>query len=197
VTGTMYTNVTTTATVVASDSFPITVCFAYDPTNVSNPANLSLMHFENGQWINVTTQVDTAAHIICGGVTSLSPFAVVIGKPVTVTIQIKPPSSPPVPINLSSNGVTPVAILSTSTFDATKVVPSSIVIDGAAVRLKGKGTYQCSAQDVNGDNRNDLVCQVTTNQIDLIPGSAMAILTATTTSGTPIQGQEAINVVKQ
>jgi hypothetical protein len=35
------------------------------------------------------------------------------------------------------------------------------------------------------------------NQFTLIPGSALAILTATTTAGTPIQGQEAINVVKQ
>ena len=36
-----------------------------------------------------------------------------------------------------------------------------------------------------------------TNQIELILGSPNAILTATTTSGTPIQGQEAINVVKR
>jgi hypothetical protein len=197
VTGSMYMNIVTTATVVASDSFPITVCFSYNPAQVTDPTKLSLMHFENGQWINVTTQVDTTADIICGGVSSLSPFAVVIGKPVTVTIQIKPPSSAPVSINLSSGGMVPIAILSTSTFDATKVVPSSILIDGAKVNLKGKGTYQCSSQDVNGDHRADLLCQVTTNQIDLIPGSDMAILTATTTSGTPIQGQEAINVVKQ
>jgi len=51
-----FTNVITTATVVASDSFPITVCFAYDPAQVTNPANLSLMHFEVSEWINVTTR---------------------------------------------------------------------------------------------------------------------------------------------
>jgi hypothetical protein len=35
------------------------------------------MHFEGGVWVDVTTSLDTAANVICGRVTSLSPFAIV------------------------------------------------------------------------------------------------------------------------
>src|SRR5262249_30927004 len=69
--------------------------------------------------------------------------------PPAVTIQIKPDAPAPVPINLQSGGVTPVAILSTPHFDATLVDPATILLSGAPVRLRGNGTYSCSPQDVN------------------------------------------------
>jgi hypothetical protein len=50
---------------------------------------------------------------------------------VTVTIQIKPLAVPPVPTNLSSAGVVPVAILSSATFDATQVDPT-VLLAGAS-----------------------------------------------------------------
>jgi hypothetical protein len=65
------------------------------------------------------------------------------------------------------------------------------------VKLKGNGGYSCSASDVNGDGIKDLVCQVPTNQFQIIPGSDVAYLTAETSSNQPIQGQEVITVVPQ
>lgn len=116
----------------------------------------------------------------------------------TVSIEIKPPATAPVPINLSSAGVIPVAILSTPTFDATQVDPSTVTLAGAHVQLIGKsGKYQCSVQDVNGDGINDLLCQVSTAQSLIQPGDSNAVLEATTFAGLPIVGQEEITIVPQ
>jgi hypothetical protein len=64
-----YYNITTSATF----NGKVTVCIHY--SGVANESKLKLLHFENGQWINVTTSLDTGNDIICGEVTSLSPFA--------------------------------------------------------------------------------------------------------------------------
>lgn len=114
----------------------------------------------------------------------------------TPVIQIKPPATAPVPINQSSAGVIPVAILSSSTFDATQVDPASVSLAGARVKLIGKSDkYSCNAQDVNGDGLDDLVCQVSTAQFMVEPGDSTAVLEATTNSGQPIHGEEAITIV--
>ena len=52
---------------------PITVCINYITFN--GPPRL--LHFENGVPVDVTTSVDTVNQIICGQVTSLSPFTLV------------------------------------------------------------------------------------------------------------------------
>ena len=59
-------------------TFPqVTVCIDYGDTQFDNENSLRLLHFENGQWNDVTTSLDTANNLICGTTTSLSPFAVV------------------------------------------------------------------------------------------------------------------------
>jgi hypothetical protein len=117
------------------------------------------------------------------------------GLPPPVTIQINPPAKAPVPINLKSEGVTPVAILSTPGFDATQVNPATIDLSGAPVRSAGGGQFSCSAQDVNGDGLPDLVCQIITDQLKLGPTSTQALLTGMTFSGAFIQGTATIRVV--
>ncbi len=54
------------------------------------------------------------------------------GAILMVDIDIKPGGDPN-SINLNSRGVIPVAILSTETFDATTLDPSTIVFEGAYV----------------------------------------------------------------
>jgi hypothetical protein len=117
------------------------------------------------------------------------------GLPPPVTIQIKPPAKAPVPINLKSEGVTPVAILSTPGFDATQVNPATIDLSGAPVRSARGGEFSCTEQDVNGDGLPDLVCQIITDRLKLGPTSTQAVLTGMTFSGAFIQGTEAIRVV--
>ncbi len=115
-----------------------------------------------------------------------------------VSIEIKPPASAPVPINLSSSGVIPVAILSTATFDATTVDPGTVSLAGGKVKLIGKSDkYSCSIQDVNGDGLPDLLCQVSTAQFMIEAGQSTGTLEAQTFSGQHIIGQETIQIVPQ
>ncbi len=55
----------------ASFSGSIEVCI--DSTGISFPGPPTLWHYEGGTWVNMTTSVNGA--IVCGSVTSLSPFA--------------------------------------------------------------------------------------------------------------------------
>ncbi|HEY3243812.1 MAG TPA: hypothetical protein VGM03_10715 [Phycisphaerae bacterium] len=55
----------------------IEVCINYANTSFGDATALRLFHFENDAWLDVTTSLDTASNIICGQVTSLSPFVIV------------------------------------------------------------------------------------------------------------------------
>ena len=93
-----------------------------------------------------------------------------------LTIEIAPlvidikPGSYPNSINLGSNGVVPVAILSTADFDATLISADTVFLAGAGVAVRGKGNkYLASEEDVNGDGLLDLVVKVETENLD--PGT--------------------------
>jgi hypothetical protein len=115
-------------------------------------------------------------------------------KATTVTIDIKPGSFPN-SIHLSSNGVVPVAILSSDAFDATTVSPTTITLASAAVRLKGNGTPIASFQDVNNDGRLDLVVQVNTEALQLSDGDTQATLMGQTFDGNSITGTDSVSIV--
>jgi len=65
-------DVTTTATFAGE----IEICFSYAGVSVPDPATAFLLHYEGTRWEDVTTSRDPAAQIICGRVTSLSPFVI-------------------------------------------------------------------------------------------------------------------------
>jgi len=118
---------------------------------------------------------------------------------IEVDIDIKPGSYPN-SINLGSNGVIPVAILSTADFDATQVDPGTVTLSGAGVAVKGKGNkYLASQEDVNGDGLLDLVVKVETENLE--PGAfqdGYAVLTGETNYMgmlIPIEGKDEINIV--
>lgn len=121
-----------------------------------------------------------------------NPFPVII----KAAIDIKPGSFPN-SINLGSQGVVPVAILSTESFNASSVDPSSIALAGAAVRLKGKGTPMTSFEDVNEDGIMDLVVQVNTEALQLSDTDTTAVLTGRTTEGAYVSGADSIRIVPQ
>ena len=112
----------------------------------------------------------------------------------TVTIDIKPNSSPNT-INLGSNGVVAVAILSSATFDATTVDPVSVTLASAPVKLKGNGTPQALFQDVDGDGRQDLVVHVLTDALQLSATDTEAVLEAETFGGAAVVGTDLVRVV--
>jgi len=114
---------------------------------------------------------------------------------IEVTIDIKPGSDDNT-INLGSNGVIPVAILSDTDFDAMTVDPTSVSLAGSDVAVRGKGKLLAHEEDVNGDGMTDLIVQVETENLD--PGqfqNGSAILTGKTTDGTEFTGSDSINIV--
>lgn len=64
----------------------VSVCLAYDPSAYTNPSQVRLLHFEHGNWVDITSGVTSSS--VCGTADSLSPFAIV--EP---AIQCVPPGS--------------------------------------------------------------------------------------------------------
>lgn len=116
------------------------------------------------------------------------------GTTVMVGIDIKPGSHPN-SINLGSNGVVPVAILSSAAFDASTVDPLSVTLSSSPVVLRGNGTPSASLQDVNGDGLADLVVQVSTEALQLTTSSTSAALQGRTYAGVAIAGNDDVNIV--
>src|SRR5438445_652768 len=63
-------------TTTASSSGDVTACINYNTITFNNVASLKLFHFVDPNWVDATVSLDTATQIICGRVTSLSPFAI-------------------------------------------------------------------------------------------------------------------------
>ncbi len=115
---------------------------------------------------------------------------------VSVSISIKPPAAPPVPMNIGDRGVTPVAILGSSTFDASTVDISSLLLGPGNATVFGPGSPgsngQADLEDVNNDGFPDLVVHFRSQQIGVQCTDTSLLLTGKTKAGTPIRGSEAI-----
>lgn len=115
-----------------------------------------------------------------------------------VSVDVKPGSSPNT-VNLGSNGVVPVAILSDERLDALSVDPGTVKLEGkVGVRAKGNGSYFTEQRDVNGDGRTDLIVKIET--CNLQPGDiqdGLAEITGQTTSGILFKGMDEVTIVPQ
>jgi hypothetical protein len=109
----------------------------------------------------------------------------------TITIDIKPGDGPN-PINPKSKGVIPVAILTTESFDATTVDPST-----AYFGPTGTETLELKAviEDVNGDGRLDMLLFFATQGTRIRCGDSSAMLKARTLGGEDLQGTDSIKTV--
>ncbi len=105
-----------------------------------------------------------------------------------VGLDIKPWSCPN-SINLNSNGVIPVAILTNYTFDAATVDPATVVFAGAAP--EGAPHFE----DADGDGDLDLVFHFRTQQTNIQPGDVGACLTGQTLQGAAFFGCDYVNTV--
>ncbi|MFC1903243.1 hypothetical protein ACFLX4_04165, partial [Chloroflexota bacterium] len=85
--------------------------------------------------------------------------------------------------------------LSTATFDATTVDPTSVTLASAPVKLKGKGTPMASFEDVNRDGHMDLVIHMSTEALVVNESDQQAILEGYTFDRDHIAGADAIRVV--
>ena len=93
-------------------------------------------------------------------------------------------------------GGPPNPIFSTEAFDATTVDPTSVLLAGAQIRLRGKG-YQANVEDVNGDGLMDLVVHIETTALDPTLFSEKAVLEGMTFGGMMIRGSDFVTVVQE
>lgn len=106
---------------------------------------------------------------------------------IEVDIDIKPGSDPN-SINLKSKGVILVAILTTASFDATTVNPSTAVFAGASA-------VHWALEDVDEDGDLDLILHFHSQDTNLVATDSTACLTAETFSGEQVQGCDSVNLV--
>ena len=120
----------------------------------------------------------------------------IVGTKIYVSIDIKPGDDLN-EINTGSKGNIPVAIFGSASFDVSTVLPLSIRLNTASVKVKGKAeTPQVSYSDVNGDGYQDMIIHVMTEELSLEPGNAIAVLTGNTTNNEVIEGTDSVNIVK-
>lgn len=114
---------------------------------------------------------------------------------IPVAIEVKPGSSPPT-INLRSHGNVPVAILSSTTFDATHILDlSTVTVSGATILLKPNGAQMVAVGDVNGDGLPDVTVWVSTQALQLSPSSTQIVLNAKAFGGIEVKGSQSIKIV--
>jgi hypothetical protein len=107
--------------------------------------------------------------------------------PIQVDIDIKPGSYPN-SINLRSQGVVPVAVLTTEGFDASTVDPGTVQFADAY-------PLRWVMEDVDHDGDVDLLFHFRTQELNLDRNSAEATLTGMTFDETPIQGTDTVKIV--
>ncbi len=107
---------------------------------------------------------------------------------IEVDVEVKP-GSDPAPVNTTSNGVTPVAILTTDDFDATSVDPATVCFGDDCTEKHGTGHLE----DVDGDGDTDLVMHFETQQTGIEPGDTEVCLTGETFDGDDIEGCDEID----
>ena len=122
---------------------------------------------------------------------ALHDLTAVLGLQVSISVK----GQDDAPINPNSNGKIPVAVLSTSTFNAVSRVDVASLTFGHTGTENSLSSCDQGGEDVNGDGLPDLVCHFTTQQTDLVPGDTVVFLRGKTTDGVAIQGQATIQTV--
>jgi N-acetylneuraminic acid mutarotase len=125
------------------------------------------------------------------------------GVGIRVSVDIKPGAFPNI-INVKSGNVA-VAILSSPSFNAADVVPTTVTLgDGtppdAPEILKKDGSPKASLEDVNGDGRLDMVLHFSVDELlangDLALATTELLINGRTTGGTPITGKDSVRPVQ-
>jgi len=112
-----------------------------------------------------------------------------------IEIDIKPGSETN-EIPIKTERVFPIAIFGSEKLDITRLNPRTIRVTAAGKKLVGRAdTRTCQRQDLNGDSRDDLVCDVKTVAFRLDPGELELTLVAETYEHQPLKGTGTIRVV--
>lgn len=113
-----------------------------------------------------------------------------------ISIEIKPGNDNLAPINPRSNGKIPVALLSSTGFDAMNVKTESLSF-GATGTEKSLSHCSRNGEDVNGDGRLDLVCHFENQKAGFAKGDLEGIVQGTMKFGTRFEGRGFLKVVPE
>jgi hypothetical protein len=114
----------------------------------------------------------------------------------TVEIDIKPGEEPN-PVNCSSRGLLPVAVLSSDSFDASQIDVLTVSLAGAGVAVRGYGAqYMAHLEDVNADALVDLMLHFETQDLDLeqLTGGVL-VLSGSTFTGETFEASDEVVLV--
>lgn len=114
---------------------------------------------------------------------------------IPVSIDIKPDSTPN-SINLGSNGVVPVAIFGSATFDAYQIDPATIKLANASAKLKGNSQPMTSYSDINNDGFMDIIIQISTQALQLSSDDIKANLDGQLLNGTLFKGLDSVRIIQ-
>jgi len=109
----------------------------------------------------------------------------------TVSVDIRPGGYPN-PVYLDAPGKLPVAILSSATFDASTIDPSTVKFGRTGIEAS---QVSYSLSDVNGDKRKDLVCQFNIADCGFLCGDTAGLLSASTFSGCAFTGSDSVQIL--
>jgi hypothetical protein len=124
----------------------VTVCINYAGVTFAS-GSPRLFHYENGVWVDRTVSVDTTNQIVCGTVTSLSPFA--LFEP-TATFSIKLLYDPTE--SKTSGGTFPIKIQITDAAGNNRSSPQIVVTAARVVRVSdGSSLPLQDSGDANPD----------------------------------------------
>jgi len=122
---------------------------------------------------------------------------------VPVAIDISPGSYPN-PINLGAMGRIPVAILSSTDFDAAAVDPATVTLGDnyggeTGVATRNNGSLMAGVEDVDGNGYLDLVLHFEVQALvangDVNEYTTLLILNGATMTGVPIRGEDTVRIV--
>ena len=112
-------------------------------------------------------------------------------EPLPILIDIKPATFSN-SINPKSKGKIPVAILTTPSFDATAVDPTTVFFGATGIEV---APVHSATEDVDGDGDIDMVLHFVTQETGIACGNASASLTGAMFSGVKIKGTDSIETV--
>jgi len=108
-----------------------------------------------------------------------------------VTIDIKPHDLPN-GVNPKSKGKIPVAILTTDSFDATTVDPTTVFFGRTGTEA---AALRSALEDVDGDGDTDMILYFNTEDAGIACGDTSASVTGKTFAGKMIKGSDSIKTV--
>lgn len=129
------------------------------------------------------------------GVSRLSVVVGLLPATIQATIDVKPGSDPS-PIQIKSRGSIPVVILSTANLDASLSVQRDTLTFGRAGDERSLA-FCSGEEDVNGDERPDLICHFHTELTGFQTGDVEAVLKGRTIQNLKIQGSDRVRILSR